>query len=73
MNSEWDSQARGWVATSDHVSGLATEDASLEVLVEKLQAMILELLEANNQTRSHSAIFFEIFTRRFEIARRAAL
>lgn len=70
---EWDSEARVWVATSDDVPGLATEDASLEALVEKLKAMIPELLEANGQTHSNSAVPFEIFTRRFEIAQRAAV
>ncbi len=70
---EWDSEARVWVATSDDVPGLATEDASLESLVEKLKAMIPELLEANGQTHSNIAVPFEIFTRRFEIAQRAAV
>ena len=70
---EWDSEARVWVATSDDVPGLATEDASLEALVEKLKVMIPELLEANDQTRSFSSVPFEIFTRRFEIAQHTAV
>ncbi len=44
---EWDETARVWVATSDDVPGLATEESSLESLIEKLKTMIPELLAAN--------------------------
>jgi hypothetical protein len=67
---EWDEEARVWVATSDDVAGLATEDASLERLVEKLKVMIPELLEANDST-CNEAIPFELLTRRFEVAYRS--
>ena len=39
-----------WVATSDDVVGLATEAATPDELVAKLQVMIPELLEANGET-----------------------
>jgi len=67
---EWDEAARVWVATSDDVAGLATEEESLERLVEKLKVMIPELLEANDATRNE-AIPFELLTRRFEVAYRS--
>lgn len=43
----WDDQASVWVATSDDVPGLATEAASMDLLVQKLKVMIPELVEAN--------------------------
>jgi hypothetical protein len=36
-----------WVATSDDVPGLATEEATMEGLIEKLKLIIPELLKAN--------------------------
>lgn len=36
-----------WVASSDDVPGLATEADTMNCLVEKLKAMIPELLDAN--------------------------
>ena len=47
---EWDEEARVWVATSDDVPGLATEGKTIEKLVEKLKVMIPELLEANGES-----------------------
>ncbi|MBN2328220.1 MAG: DUF1902 domain-containing protein [Candidatus Omnitrophica bacterium] len=44
---EWDSEAGVWVATSDDVPGLATEESTMEGLVTKLKSMIPELLDAN--------------------------
>lgn len=43
----WDSEAEVWVATSEDVSGLATEAATLENLNDKLRAIIPELLILN--------------------------
>jgi hypothetical protein len=43
----WDDEAKVWVATSEDVPGLATEAASWDVLVPKVQAMVPELLDAN--------------------------
>ena len=43
----WDGEAQVWVATSDDVPGLITEADTSEQLIEKLQGMIPELLQAN--------------------------
>jgi hypothetical protein len=69
VRAEWDEEARVWVATSDDVPGLATEEETLEGLVEKLKILIPELLEANEMTGEND-VSFEILTRRFEIAQR---
>ena len=69
VRAEWDEEARVWVATSDDVSGLATEGDTLEGLVEKLKIMIPELLDANGVEQGYE-VPFEVLTRRFEIARR---
>ena len=47
IRAEWDEEALVWVATSDDVPGLATEDNNMERLIEKLKILIPELLEAN--------------------------
>ena len=47
IRAEWDDIARVWVATSDDVPGLATEENTLEGLISKLKIMIPELLESN--------------------------
>ncbi len=67
---EWDPEASVWVATSDDVPGLATEEQTLEGLIEKLKQMIPELLEANGKNIEQE-MPFEVFTRRFEKAHRA--
>jgi predicted RNase H-like HicB family nuclease len=41
----WDDEARVWVAQSSQVPGLCTEAATLELLSEKIQGMIPELLD----------------------------
>ncbi len=64
---EWDEEARVWVATSDDVPGLATEENNIEMLIEKLKVMIPELLDANGIGQKQE-IPFEIITRRFETA-----
>jgi predicted RNase H-like HicB family nuclease len=43
----WDPEANVWVAESDDVPGLVAEADSVDSLVEKLKALIPELLEAN--------------------------
>ena len=67
IHAEWDEEAQVWVATSDDVPGLATEENTLEGLVRKLKGLIPELLEANGVARQHE-ITFELLTRRFEVA-----
>ena len=42
----WDPEAAVWVATSDDVPGLATGADTLEALVDRLKAVISDLLEA---------------------------
>ncbi len=44
---EWDEEAKVWVATSDDVPGLATEEFTIENLIQKLKILIPELLKAN--------------------------
>lgn len=70
IRAEWDPDASVWVATSDDVPGLATEEQTLEGLIEKLKEMIPELLEANGENIEEEMLF-EVFTRRFETAHRA--
>ena len=67
VRAEWDEEARVWVATSDDVPGLATEERTIEGLVEKLKVMIPELLEANGEL-VEAEVLFEVLTRRFEVA-----
>ncbi len=67
VHAEWDEEARVWVATSDDVPGLATEESTIEGLIEKLKVMIPELLEANGESVD-AQVPFEVLTRRFEIA-----
>lgn len=70
IRAEWDEEARIWFATSEDVPGLATEGSNLEALIEKLKTIIPELLEANEK-EMESEIPFEVFTRRFEVAKRS--
>jgi hypothetical protein len=55
-----------WVATSDDVPGLATEGDTLEILIEKLNVLIPELLFANGATGGLN-VTFEVLARCFEI------
>ena len=72
IRAEWDDQARVWVATSEDVPGLATEEGSLEGLIEKLKVLIPELLEAND-TLGEDEVPFELLSRRFETAHRPGI
>ena len=72
VRAEWDEEASVWVATSDDVPGLATEEANMEALIEKLKVIIPELLEANG-IRIDQEVPFEVMTRRFEIAQSAGV
>jgi len=47
IRAEWDGEAQVWVATSDDVPGLVTEAATIEDLIERLRAIIPELMELN--------------------------
>lgn len=44
---EWDAEAGVWVATSEDVPGLIMEAASMDVLIERLQFIVPELMELN--------------------------
>ncbi len=72
VRAEWDEEANVWVATSDDVPGLVTEEATMEGLIEKLKVIIPELLEANG-VQTDQEVPFEIMTRRFEIAQSAGI
>ena len=48
----WDSDAEVWVATSDDVPGLVTEASTIEVLTQKLQEIIPELIMYNHSGTS---------------------
>jgi len=71
VHAVWDDEARVWVATSDDVPGLATEADDMETLVEKLQSMIPELLDANG-VEHEAEVPFEIVGQRFAVAHREA-
>ena len=71
VRAEWDEVACVWVATSDDVPGLATEEDNLEKLIGKLKVMIPELLDAN-EAKGEREVSFELLTRRFEIAHRTS-
>jgi predicted RNase H-like HicB family nuclease len=72
VRAEWDEEASVWVATSDDIPGLVTEEATMEVLIEKLKILIPELLEANG-VHVDQQVPFEVMTRRFEIAQSAGI
>lgn len=67
IRAEWDAAAKVWVATSDDVPGLATEAETLELLTQKLEAMVPELLELNGTTLTQ-AVHIELLARRLSIA-----
>lgn len=67
----WDDEAQVWVATSDDVPGLATEAGDMDTLVEKLRAMIPELLDANGVEHGVE-VPFEVLGQRFAVAHRQA-
>ncbi len=71
VRAEWDEIAHVWVATSDDVPGLATEEDNLEKLIGKLKVMIPELLDAN-EAKGEREVPFELLTRRFEITHRTS-
>jgi hypothetical protein len=62
----WDEEARVWVATSDDVTGLAIEAATMEALIERLKVVIPELLELNHGTTSGN-IPFHLYGERSEV------
>ena len=65
---ELDEEAKVWVATSDDVPGLATEEDTMEDLIDKFKVLIPELLVANGMSGDFD-VPFEVLARSFEIAR----
>ncbi|MBI2801524.1 MAG: DUF1902 domain-containing protein [Gammaproteobacteria bacterium] len=51
----WDDEAKVWVATSDDVPGLVVEGPTVELLRQKVLALIPELLELNGMAQPHGA------------------
>ena len=47
VNVFWDPEASVWVALSDDVPGLASEARTLDALVERVNAVVPELLDDN--------------------------
>jgi len=72
VRAEWDEEASVWVATSDDVPGLVTEEATMEGLIQKLKIIVPELLEANG-FKVAGEVPFELMTRRFEVAQSTQL
>jgi len=72
IRAEWDEEAKVWVATSEDVPGLATEEISVERLIEKLRTLIPELL-AENGLNDQSDLPFEVLARSFEKTRSAVI
>ena len=72
VRAEWDEEASVWVATSEDVPGLATEDDTIEGLIGKLKIMIPELLELNENNQEYE-VPFEILSRRFSVAQRKSV
>jgi predicted RNase H-like HicB family nuclease len=65
----WDTEAKVWVATSEDVSGLATEADTLENLNDKLREIIPELLILNGalEEDDQGLIQIELICHRQEI------
>jgi predicted RNase H-like HicB family nuclease len=71
IRAEWDDKARVWVATSDDVPGLATEADTMELLTQKLERLVPELLEENDLLVS-GEVAFELLARRFSVTQMKA-
>ncbi len=65
----WDSEAQVWVATSDDITGLATEASTLEFLTQKLRDMIPELVTLNKILPANyvGSISFDLISYRQEL------
>lgn len=68
----WDAEAEVWVATSEDVIGLVTEATTIELLTQKLHAIIPELIELNNLSNHQGSIHFELIGHRQESIQVAA-
>lgn len=66
----WDDEAQVWWACSDDIPGLATEAATRQDLVAKLQIIIPELLDANGVGDEDDEIPFELISSLTAVAHR---
>lgn len=69
INATWDAEAGVWVAQSEDVTGLVTEAASFEALLEKLRTLVPELLELNGTLPSSGGMPYRVVAER-EVADR---
>jgi len=69
IQAQWDPEADVWLATSDQVPGLAIEAKTMEELVERLRAVVPELLELNQSIRAGEEIVFRLRSERREVVR----
>lgn len=72
VKAKWDDEAKVWVATSDDISGLATEADSLDAMVKKLQVIIPELLDANGYPEGDGKVLFQVNSELTAVAYRQA-
>jgi predicted RNase H-like HicB family nuclease len=74
VRAEWDDEAAVWVASSEDVPGLVTGAATLEALVEKLRAIVPEMLELNGVLSAKAAACarFKLIAERVEQVRAVA-
>jgi predicted RNase H-like HicB family nuclease len=57
----WDEEASVWVATSEDIPGLVTEEDTTEKLLDKLKVLIPELMELNQVKFSKKEpLFFDL-------------
>ena len=61
IRAQWDDEAGVWVAESDDVPGLIAEADSPKVLVQKLKALIPELLGLNGAVSDRTASFHVLY------------
>lgn len=64
VTASWDDEAGVWVAESEDVPGLVTEAPTIDRLVEKLQAMIPEMLELNGGRAGQGEVPFRVVAER---------
>lgn len=72
VHATWDDEAQVWVATSEDVPGLATEAPDWNKLVQKLQVMIPELLDANGYPDGDRDVHFKLLGEINAVAHREA-
>lgn len=68
---EWDAEAGVWYVAESNVPGLATESATIEAMLTKLESLVPELLEENGHAVG-AHVPFELLAQRHAIAHRHA-